>query len=581
MKFRKSCKSVAITKVEEEEANRVLVQNVGDKKEGANKVGALRNVENVDDLKGEINEIKVASQTIDGPASCEHALQDNSNTVQGNVKPNENTKNYSTDPALWNLDNDLVNYWLRKGADFGRNNDGKFKKSAREYIDSEGKVKIRTLQPSLFQCELKNGQIIERDWLIYSPSNGCVYCFICRLFSNHQSSQFSSVGFNDWKNGIRRVIEHNGGSEHKECLNIYGKRKNTVGCIDNQICQQAEKEFAYWKELVGHLVKAIKFLASRGLAFRGKNQTIGSKKNGNYLGLLELMGDYSPFIKDHLKKYGNKGHGHTSYLSANICEELIELMGIKVFEYILNELRQAKYYSISVDSTPDNTKRDQLSFTVRYVNEKGPIERFLKFISIESHKSEYLTNTVFGFLDENSVTLGDCRGQSYDNATNMSGQYTGLQARIKEANKYAEYCPCAGHFLNLVGFSAAQCSTNRWQKLKEALDVLETVLKVLKSLSETRWSARVDAVSAVYHAYDTILLVLDELAKDDTAKSEVQVEAAIWYDILSKIHATNLTLQKANVDLGVVVSLLESLEQYIGGLREKFDIFLESAKVFA
>jgi hypothetical protein len=51
----------------------------------------------------------------------------------------------------------------------------------------------------------------------------------------------------------------------------------------------------------------------------------------------------------------------------------------------------------------------------------------------------------------------DCRGQSYDNASNMSGQYNGLQARIKAVNEKVEYVPCGGHSLNLIGLKAAEC----------------------------------------------------------------------------------------------------------------------------
>ena len=37
-----------------------------------------------------------------------------------------------------------------------------------------------------------------RDWLVYSPSTGNVYCYVCKLFRNG-SECFSLNGFNDWK----------------------------------------------------------------------------------------------------------------------------------------------------------------------------------------------------------------------------------------------------------------------------------------------------------------------------------------------------------------------------------------------
>lgn len=55
------------------------------------------------------------------------------------------------------------------------------------------------------------------------------------------------------------------------------------------------------------------------------------------------------------------------------------------------------------------------------------------------------------------LDINDCRGQSYDNAANMSGAYTGLQARIKQHNPLTFYVPCSAHSLNLVGVTAADC----------------------------------------------------------------------------------------------------------------------------
>lgn len=43
---------------------------------------------------------------------------------------------------------------------------------------------------------------------------------------------------------------------------------------------------------------------------------------------------------------------------------------------------------------------------------------------------------------------------STDNASNMSGQYSGLQQRLKEFNPLINFVPCASHSLNLVGSCA-------------------------------------------------------------------------------------------------------------------------------
>ena len=50
-----------------------------------------------------------------------------------------------------------------------------------------------------------------------------------------------------------------------------------------------------------------------------------------------------------------------------------------------------------------------------------PVESFLMLIPILSHGAKALTDTVVDFLNENKIPLSNCRGQSYDNASNMSG----------------------------------------------------------------------------------------------------------------------------------------------------------------
>ena len=103
-------------------------------------------------------------------------------------------------------------------------------------------------------------------------------------------------------------------------------------------------------------VEVIKFLSQRGLAFRGEDELFGSPHNGNYMGVLELLSKFDPFLADHISRFGNKGRGVPSYLSSTICDvsdELIEAMGADVLAEICDEVRNAKYFSLIIDSTAD------------------------------------------------------------------------------------------------------------------------------------------------------------------------------------------------------------------------------------
>lgn len=118
-------------------------------------------------------------------------------------------------------------------------------------------------------------------------------------------------------------------------------------------------------------MSVVKSLASRGLPFRGSDEHFGSLQNGNYMMLLELIAEFDPFLSEHIKLYGNKGKGSTSYLSLTICNEFIQIMSGELLKKIIIEVKQAKYYSISADSTPDIAHVDQLTFILRYVTKEG------------------------------------------------------------------------------------------------------------------------------------------------------------------------------------------------------------------
>ena len=47
---------------------------------------------------------------------------------------------------------------------------------------------------------------------------------------------------------------------------------------------------------------------------------------------------------------------------------------------------------------------------------------------------ENLADSLSGYLASQGINLMDCRGQSYDNAGNISGRYGDMQARLKDIN---------------------------------------------------------------------------------------------------------------------------------------------------
>ena len=69
-------------------------------------------------------------------------------------------------------------------------------------------------------------------------------------------------------------------------------------------------------------------------------------------------------------------------------------------------------------------------------------------------------DVVVNILKELNLSVVNRRGKTFDNAGNMAGKLTGLQARVEEVNSLAECVPCAEHSLNLVGVAVAECCVN-------------------------------------------------------------------------------------------------------------------------
>ncbi|XP_063780940.1 zinc finger MYM-type protein 1-like [Pseudophryne corroboree] len=518
------------------------------------------------------------------------------------------TVSYSHDPADWGLGSNITES-MREYFSLNplKNTLSDFSASRRIYSDG-----TQLLTPDLFWRKMINGERVYRDWLIYSKSKGTVFCVPCKLYSS-TSHALATVGFNDWRNAVSKFKDHETSSDHYCCVIKFAQRAIQSCRIDHAHALQMDNEQKYWREVLKRVVAVIKFLGERGLPFHGNDELFGSTQNGCFLGCLELIAQFDPFLENYIEQHGGAGSGDSNYMSSTTVEEFISLMGAKILDTIVHELKMAKYYSLIVDSTPDLSLVDRLAVVVRYVNKDGPVERFLRFVPIHSHTGEHLENTLLSVLSEENIDLCNCRGQSYDNASNMSAKYNGLQARICAINPLALYVPCSAHSLNLMGACAADScvtaasffhfferlctffssSTNRWEILTKHLGKASEDL-FLKRRSSTRWSARADATKALRRGYKYVGDALNELKNSEqqpaTARSqakalEEQLKAfetaillVVWGNILEKLDASSKTLQKTNVCIDEVVSLHSSLEEYVQKMRDSFDTFDIEAK---
>ncbi|XP_021985488.1 zinc finger MYM-type protein 1-like [Helianthus annuus] len=443
---------------------------------------------------------------------------------------------------------------------------------------------------------LSNRETCDREWPVYSKKLDKLYCFCCKVFrTGHPKGGLDDEGYNDWRHASGRLKEHEVGLEHFKNMNEWFELRQRLKCketIDKVAYEQFRKEKDYWKQVILRIVALVKFLAKYGLAFRGSNEKLYQKGNGNLLGLVEMLEEFDPIMKEHVRRVLNE-ECHVHFLSHNIQNELIQLLGDKVRTEIIKKVKQAKYYSIILDCTPDTSHQEQMSIIVRYVNFNSSSvtieESFLGFLVVDDTTGLGLFEVTCKELESLDFDIGDMCGQGYDNRANMRGKNKGVQTRFLEKNPRDFYSACGCHSLNLALCDMANTITkskeffgtiqrlytifahsiNRWQILKDNVKGL-----TLKSLSTTRWESRIDSIKPIRTQLRDVRKALREVrgtdrdAKIIKAKSleeyelgdfEFLAQIVNWFELLSKVNVVSKRLQAKDVVLDVAID--EALDE--------------------
>jgi hypothetical protein len=102
----------------------------------------------------------------------------------------------------------------------------------------------------------------------------------------------------------------------------------------------------------------------------------------------------------------------------------------------------------------------QMSFTLRFLDAcESDLIVQEHFIAFEETTGQSLFVVIKKLLENSKLYFKNCRGQIYDNDSNMRRENNGVQARIRQENPRAFFMPCGCHSLNLVvGDTAISCT---------------------------------------------------------------------------------------------------------------------------
>ncbi|PWA39481.1 hypothetical protein CTI12_AA569800 [Artemisia annua] len=180
----------------------------------------------------------------------------------------------------------------------------------------------RHFSSEFYVRKLRNGDSIDRKWLVYSKELDKVFCFCCKLFKTAISkSQLSNVGTNDWKHLSVALKKHENSSEHMVNFRTWSElriRLSTNQTIDKDLQELIKRDTEHWKEVLIRIIVVVKCLAEYDVPFRGTNEKLYTKSNGNFLGIIQMIAEFDPIMKEHFRRILDK---ETPYLDDDNLKE--------------------------------------------------------------------------------------------------------------------------------------------------------------------------------------------------------------------------------------------------------------------
>ncbi|XP_050251402.1 uncharacterized protein LOC126698303 [Quercus robur] len=371
--------------------------------------------------------------------------------------------------------------------------------------------------------------------------------------------------------------------------------------------QSNQDKIEYWIQL-NAIVDCIRFLLCRGLTFRGHDESQGSSDKGNFLELVQFLGDYNESINEVLQKAPK----NCKLTHPDIQKDIVNAIARETSKAIIKDLDNG-FFSILVDESRDISVKEQMALVLRYVNKEGIIiERFLGIVHVASTTALSLKHAIECLLCEHNLSLSNLHGQGYDGTSNMQGDINGLKTLILKENKSAFYVHCFAHQLQLTLVAVAKNHINiveffyvvsnlvtvvegsckrrdairdtQFAKIKEDLEngVRRSGQGLnqetnLKRPGDTRWGSYYGTILSLILMFSAVVDVLEIIEEDGLSNQKVEARSIMSNSFVAFDKEKLIRLAKFYPSdfLGTDILALDSqLQNYIFEMHNN-DFFLE------
>lgn len=481
---------------------------------------------------------------------------------------------------------------------------------------------LRSFHEDHYYKKIPTGEFVKRNWLSYSPSQDKVYCIVCKQFGKEDSKsyQLARFGSNDWNHISLKLKSHESNSSHLEseirrAMFVSNQR------VVSTIFETSNTNVAENREVAKVIFETLIYLARQNIAFRGHDESWSSNNQGNFIELIKLISKYNPILSSHLSKIQNsKKKNRLTFLSNISQNNMLCVLGEMVRENILLKIKKSRVFSFIIDTTTDVSNIEQLSLVIRFINENEEVEeRLVALENVSDARGIGMFNVLCNICQKYDIDWeNQLCAQSYDGASSMQGQYSGVRAYIQEKNPRAIYVWCFSHILNLVvvdtcdtsktmrnffgdlqsliAFLRARKRTAIFLKHQKICYPDERVCR-MKNFSSTRWTSHGRALTVNYEKYKALTNTLKELSNSterDTSSMATNLMSTIssfkfvthlllMRNIFEYTTPLSMYLQSLSLDSITALTMVDNCAKILSELRNELhlDILLAEAKRFS
>lgn len=434
-------------------------------------------------------------------------------------------------------------------------------------------------------------------WMAYSKRLKGALCKYCVLFPPALSTVKGVLGsfivrpFTKYKDIHEACRNHSTSQWHMLATESARAFTHEVP-VDIQVQKFHHKIAEENRKVISSIITCIAFSGTHDLPLRGKHQDEGVLED---LCRLRIEAGDLP-----LKEHFEHGKKNSSYRSPQIQNEIINLCGSVIRDYIVKSAKQAYAYSILADETADISGKEQLSIGLRFYDLmlKEIREEFVGFVELEALDSKSIAKAIDDFVTEQELLPEKCVGLGFDGCSTMAGNEGGVQAILKKKYTRALFFHCSSHRLNLVvnDLNLIPEIRNTVATIKDIITYFrESVLRRklipnIPRLCETRWSEKYKCIRIFKENFREIVQALETLSvqgNTNTRKSAFQLHSAaskssfimamvliakysaVLEPVVNALQSKTLDLVKVSDHIHRIVDLLKSHRENVETIADE------------